>query len=574
MWSRCRELGVAAITYAPLARVDLSKHAQFEPSHLWAKLTSSQHSSLRHVAYEMEAGDLIYVKDGPRIVCRGKVSRPYTFDGKFRIHSPHGNPWAHQVLVEWETGFKPLDIKLGAEPNAVLPLTGDRLRKLEQAIVSSGQSFSHGVGLVPVDSALQVRSNVSRFNRDCSAFLEPARKLVRRAEHWVWDPDDNAFAPAKFAGFNSMTFTTYGARQAAYKGSGGFDADAARRAVSRVLGGRYRPDELLADLLAVWADANIAPGAVAHVNRSKWKFARLPQQRNYWAACVRPGVFDVDRALNKLRTDTWAVKKSDVREGDLLVLWRGSKHGKRGVVGLAEVISDPEMMRSGEEGRQFWIDESLDTVERRVWVRLYRPPNTPLWLEDDETGLLGSLTVAKAHGGTIFKVTPEQWHRLVELLGGWEGSTEPQAEEAIRQVADVVHRGRGQGFKISAEARKAIDAHAMREATEYFKADGYDVEDVSKNHPFDLRCTKGSEELRVEVKGTTTAGEAVLLTPNEVAHAREKVDKMVLFILHSVEVNESEDRVRASGGTVAIKRPWEIDGDGSLVAVGYSYELG
>jgi hypothetical protein len=83
MWSRCFELGVAAITYRPLARVDLSKYPQGEPKDLWAKLQPSQSASLKRIAYEMKKGDVIYVKEGPMIVSRGVVTGPYKFDSSF-----------------------------------------------------------------------------------------------------------------------------------------------------------------------------------------------------------------------------------------------------------------------------------------------------------------------------------------------------------------------------------------------------------------------------------------------------------------------------------------------------------
>jgi hypothetical protein len=44
-----------------------------------------------------------------------------------------------------------------------------------------------------------------------------------------------------------------------------------------------------------------------------------------------------------------------------------------------------------------------------------------------------------------------------------------------------------------------------------------------------LRCTKGIEVLHVEVKGTQTEGEEILLTPNEVAFVTSHRDTMELF---------------------------------------------
>jgi len=136
MWPHCFELGVAAITYSPLAEVDLSKYPPFEPRHLWGQLAPAQHASLRRVAYEMKKGDVIYVKQGPKIVGRGTVKGSYQFNLELGLTcpAPDNIPWAHIVPVEWDSVFEPIDILLGAEPLTVLPLSGKRLRRLKAAI--------------------------------------------------------------------------------------------------------------------------------------------------------------------------------------------------------------------------------------------------------------------------------------------------------------------------------------------------------------------------------------------------------------------------------------------------------
>ena len=130
MWPDCRRLGVAAITYSPLKDVDLSKFPKGEPKRLWKRLQPSQKASLGRVAYEMSPGDVIYVKQGPKIVGRGTVKGPYQFDQQTRLIDPRGIPWPHHVAVDWDNDFEPIRILLGAEPVTVLPLVGARLEKL------------------------------------------------------------------------------------------------------------------------------------------------------------------------------------------------------------------------------------------------------------------------------------------------------------------------------------------------------------------------------------------------------------------------------------------------------------
>jgi hypothetical protein len=86
-------------------------------------------------------------------------------------------------------------------------------------------------------------------------------------------------------------------------------------------------------------------------------------------------------------------------------------------------------------------------------------------------------------------------------------------QEAVRP------RARGQRWSESPAVRRAIELHAMQAAVEYYTGQGWSVEDVSAFCPYDLHCERDDRVLRVEVKGTTSTGERVLLTRNEVAQA-------------------------------------------------------
>lgn len=139
MWSQCLRLGVAAITYDPLLETDLSQHAEGEPRSLWARLAPTQKASLRRVAYEMEPGHVIYVKDGPRIVDRGIVTSSYFFDHEYRVLMQDGRPWAHQVQVDWSRSFPPggVPMLLGTEQLTVKKLSSEEVGRIERAIGGS-----------------------------------------------------------------------------------------------------------------------------------------------------------------------------------------------------------------------------------------------------------------------------------------------------------------------------------------------------------------------------------------------------------------------------------------------------
>src|SRR5262249_15610418 len=126
--------------------------------------------------------------------------------------------------------------------------------------------------------------------------------------------------------------------------------------------------------------------------------------------------------------------------------------------------------------------------------------------------------------------------RWIEAGAGIHHRPSTSPPEIIDTMAVVAeHAGRrslGQGVLRSAVLRSEIEQYAMAQATRYFSARGWtSVEDVSRARCFDLICHRGSSELRVEVKGTTSEGNRILLTRNEVTHARRVFPPIALYVL-------------------------------------------
>jgi predicted HNH restriction endonuclease len=143
MWKYCYELGVAAITYEPLLRVDLTNHEFCQPKELWDQLAVSQKASMKRVAYDMKINDVIYVKDGNMIICRGKVVHPYFFDGTERIVDPMGDPWCHQVAVKWETDFPQIQLFIGKNQQiTVHRMTPEDISQVEAEITRKNEALS------------------------------------------------------------------------------------------------------------------------------------------------------------------------------------------------------------------------------------------------------------------------------------------------------------------------------------------------------------------------------------------------------------------------------------------------
>jgi hypothetical protein len=147
-----------------------------------------------------------------------------------------------------------------------------------------------------------------------------------------------------------------------------------------------------------------------------------------------------------------------------------------------------------------------------------------------------------------------------------------QAEDAVEDAAGkVARRGRRQGFQLDQKVKVAIETRAMNMATEFYSAT-WNVEDVHGKESYDLVCRRGAEVQHVEVKGTTTDGTEVILTPNEVRHARE-YQHSALFVLSHVRVERAEDgAVEATGGVRHLYDPWNLN-DGTLAPIGYRYHV-
>jgi hypothetical protein len=150
-------------------------------------------------------------------------------------------------------------------------------------------------------------------------------------------------------------------------------------------------------------------------------------------------------------------------------------------------------------------------------------------------------------------------------------SLSERSADAVGQVSGGLPRERGQGFQLDQEVKAATEAHAMTAAIEFYGR-GWEVRDVHATKSYDLSCHRAGEERHVEVKGTTTDGAEVILTPGEVAHART-YPHPALFILKNINIDRAEDgTIKASGGEPILLDPWNIAA-GTLVPLAYKYHV-
>lgn len=134
---------------------------------------------------------------------------------------------------------------------------------------------------------------------------------------------------------------------------------------------------------------------------------------------------------------------------------------------------------------------------------------------------------------------------------------ELETEAVIRPQAMTCRR---QGYGLPAVARREVELRAMIVAQQWLSQHGYVATDCSARESYDLHVKRGAEELKVEVKGTTSDFiDAVLMTKNEVElHKREK-GKTGLIIVSSVMLSKIGETFVASGGIADALIGWDID---------------
>src|SRR5262249_27594155 len=114
---------------------------------------------------------------------------------------------------------------------------------------------------------------------------------------------------------------------------------------------------------------------------------------------------------------------------------------------------------------------------------------------------------------------PTEFKQSYFLFENYKSGTVGPANQSDASGRSEIWQPRNAGRFADAEMRVAVESHAVKLASDYYREQGYEVTEVGK--PYDLLAVKDSEELHVEVKGSTMSVGDVELTINEVRHARE-----------------------------------------------------
>lgn len=159
-------------------------------------------------------------------------------------------------------------------------------------------------------------------------------------------------------------------------------------------------------------------------------------------------------------------------------------------------------------------------------------------------------------------------------VGELETSVGPESSSAHRQPTKKGKAGKrgGSGYIADSAVRSAIEWQAVNLAIAAYEADGYAVQYTGATRPYDLAVRNGSDERRVEVKGSSGAATTVELTSGEVRNSRSSV-VTDLFVADGIRwFREADGSVRAEGGDVRWWKDWTAH-DASLEAVRFRHTL-
>lgn len=132
-----------------------------------------------------------------------------------------------------------------------------------------------------------------------------------------------------------------------------------------------------------------------------------------------------------------------------------------------------------------------------------------------------------------------------------------QAESSVSASSESRNQSQGRG--LTAPQRKAVEMRAMDMVREALENENYTVVDTSAKNPYDFLAQRGSEEIKVEVKGTTSKlCDAVQMTRNEVRLHREENGSTALGIVSGIVLQESNGSITGTGGSLELIVPWDI----------------
>lgn len=177
--------------------------------------------------------------------------------------------------------------------------------------------------------------------------------------------------------------------------------------------------------LAVWQNGKNEQKVAPSSQRSKIVTTLQPVRAGSraWIFQTNPLRYGVLKALSNTSLNDgikcWQINQhgKEIKSGDMAFIWMSGKNS--GIYAVAEVISDPEVMKDLPEDDKFWVsDEDKNQARLRVKMKIRGTfLNNPLFrVKIKATPGFENLSILKYFQGTNFPVTRDEYKKLVEMI--------------------------------------------------------------------------------------------------------------------------------------------------------------
>lgn len=161
----------------------------------------------------------------------------------------------------------------------------------------------------------------------------------------------------------------------------------------------------------------------------------------------------------------------------------------------------------------------------------------------------------------------------IESVVGLPFETSPEVKALQSMISESAGKvSSGAPRRASAKERKAIELHAMKRVKTRLESEGWKLKDTSKNRPYDFEGSKQNHTIYIEVKGTTSAGQDIILTKNEVQHHRKYYPNTCLAIVSNIILIKDAEEPSCTGGDIRVRYEWRPREE-NLTPIAYSYSL-
>jgi hypothetical protein len=145
-------------------------------------------------------------------------------------------------------------------------------------------------------------------------------------------------------------------------------------------------------------------------------------QRKVWVFQGNPQRYEVYNSLlnENVKEAAWLVNRyrDEIHAGDIGLIWKARQ--RSGIYAVGDIISNPQMMYDLEESRKYWkyeSDRNQKLLRVRIRYKLRLSIKNPLLkTELEKIPELRNMEILKRAIGTNFRVTPQEWQIILNLL--------------------------------------------------------------------------------------------------------------------------------------------------------------